>query len=97
MLMQIYISANTIKEMEFELLTEEDGLTRRSNCQYFEFEEFLLGCIKFFQWILKNFPWNVRISENLFDAYRCVVEALAGSNDGCNLFLFKFATGYDYV
>lgn len=32
MLMQIYISANTIKEMELELLTEEDGLTRRSNC-----------------------------------------------------------------
>lgn len=29
--MQIYISANIIKEMELELLTEEDELTRRSN------------------------------------------------------------------
>lgn len=32
MLLQIYVSANIIKEMELELLTEEDELTRRSSC-----------------------------------------------------------------
>ena len=32
MLMQIYISANIINEMELGLSTEEDELIRRSNC-----------------------------------------------------------------